>query len=932
MEIRFILLSDISKAMRSIFVLFFLLVSGTVFSQSYTLKGEILDDKGKPLSSAAAVLLNPADSTLLYFSISGANGGFEMRNIKKGSYLLQVSLLGFNTLYHKVELPLKDGDDLGPVIMVPKVYNIDEVTINADRIPMRIKKDTIEYDAKAYKVKPDGVAEDLIKKLPGVEVDRAGNIKALGEDVNNVLVDGKEFFGNDPKVATRNLPADAIDKVQLFDKQTDESKFTGIDDGERNPTLNLVLDKDKKQGIFGDVVAGAGTSSRAEAAAKIYRFNKKSQFAGIGMYNNINQLGFSLRDYINFSGGMSSMSNGDGHIMIGGGQNNFPVNFGQPVYGKGSNGAAGLNLSIFNSQNDRIFLSYLGNGSKRSLSETSSTRNYLPGSSYLTNEKKDQVKTDTAHRINFGLRKLIGSKQNIIVNGGLAYSSASNPLLSGSESFLNDVKINGLNRNSDEISSRLAGNADASYLLKINEGKTIFKVSGRGSYSGSKSSSELENTAEYLDPYMWDYTSQFYDLGTKNRNFSGSVSLTQRVSKNSFIDISMMAGYSGEGLNREQGNLEGDMLPVPALSPDFSKGEKYLRPGLTWKRSTLKSNLSVALQANAGEFNTVLNNDDGTSSKYTYLNPRASWEYNYRSGRRLMFDYNTSVNTPSASQLMPVVNNLNPLSLYYGNRDLKPEYNHNGRVTWWLFDQFSFTTLLASINMRYTENRISYSRTVDNNLRQVIMPRNVDNDWNSGAMIDFTTAVKSLGLKVNLVFDESYGRSISFINNQENLNTSFNHRISLTLGNRKKEKWDIEGGSALSITDSRYSVQKSLNDVFNDISLFTEVRYTPGVKFNIMGSADITKFSSGSFSSSQLVPLINAELNYYLFKNQRGVLTLAGVDLLNRNRGIERISELNTLVERKSYILGRYLMLSFKFRLNKVGDNNGGIDIQVKSR
>lgn len=917
--------------MRSLFSFLFLVISCSAFSQSYVLKGEILDEKGKPLASAAAVLLNPADSTLLYFSISGSDGGFEMRNIKKGQYLLQISLLGFNTFYKNVELPLKEGDDLGSLIMMPKVYNIDEVTINADRIPMRIKKDTIEYDAKAYKVKPDGVAEDLIRKLPGVEVDRAGNIKALGEDVNNVLVDGKEFFGNDPKVATRNLPADAIDKVQLFDKQTDESKFTGIDDGERNQTLNLILDKDKKQGIFGDVLAGAGTNARAEAAAKVYRFTKKSQFAGIGMYNNINQLGFSLGDYINFSGGISSLSNGDGHIMIGG-QNSFPVNFGQPVYGKGSNGAAGVNLSIFNSQNDRIFLSYLGNGSRRRLSETSSTRNYLPDFSYQTNEKKEQLKTDTAHRLNFGLRKLIGGMQNIIINGGLSYNSSSNPLYSLSESFLNDSKINDLQRNSSEISSRLSGNTDASYLLKINEGKTIFKVSGRAAYSGSNSDSEYGNITEYLNPYRWDFSSQFYDLGTRNTNYSGTVSLTQKVTKKSFVDISLAAGYSTEDLNREQGNLEGEMLPVPALSPDFTKTEKYFRPGLTWKRSTVKSNLSVSMLANTGEFSSVLNNDEGKSRKYSFLTPRASWEYNYRSGRRLMFDYNTSAVSPSATQLMPVLNNLNPLSLYYGNRDLRPEYNHSGRLSWWLFDQFSFTTLLASVNMRYTEDKISYSRNVDIDLWQVISPRNVKNEWNNGAMLDFTTALKSLGLKVNIVLDESFTRNISIINEQENLNSSFNHRMSLTIGNRKKEKWDIEGGSSLSVRDSRYSIQKSLNDVFNDISVFTEVRYTPGVKFNVMGSADITNYSSRSFNESQLIPLINAEINYYLFKNQRGVLTLAGVDLLNRNKGIERISELNTLTERRSFIIGRYFMLSFKFRLNKVGDNKGGIDIQVKNR
>ena len=399
--------------MKRVLIIAFLAICGAAYGQNFMLKGDILDEKAQPLASATVVLLNPADSTLLYFSVSGNNGGFEMRNIRKGNYLLQVSLLGFNTLYRTINLPLQAGDDAGSIIMVPKVFNIDEVTVSADRIPMRIKKDTIEFDARAFKVKPDGVAEDLIKKLPGLEVDRAGNIKAMGEDVGNVLVDGKEFFGSDPKVATRNLPAEAIDKVQLFDRQTDESKFTGIDDGVRDPTLNLILDKDKKNGVFGDVQGGAGTDKRVAASGKVYRFTEKTQFAAIGMYNNVNQFGFSLGDYINFSGGPASFSSGDGHVTIGG-ESNFPVNFGQPVYGFGSNGAAGLNFSVSNPDNDRFFMSYLGNGSRRNLFETSATRNYVPDGSFLIDEERDEVKRDTAQRLNLGLRKRIGEKQSVI--------------------------------------------------------------------------------------------------------------------------------------------------------------------------------------------------------------------------------------------------------------------------------------------------------------------------------------------------------------------------------------------------------------------------------------------------------------------------------------------------------------------------------------
>jgi len=914
------------------FLIVALLATGLLaYGQTYQLRGELLDENAQPLPSAGAVLLDPSDSTLLYFSVTGNDGRFEMKNIRRGAYLLQVSLIGYNTLYRAITMPLPGGEDAGTLIMTPRVYDVEGVVVTRDRIPMKMKYDTIEYDAKAFKVKPDAVAEELLKKLPGIEIDRAGNIKAMGEDVNNVLVDGKEFFGNDPKVATRNLPAGAIDKVQVFDKQTDESAFTGIDDGQRNPTLNFVLDEDKKSGIFGDVSAGGGTGGHTAAAGKIYRFTATTQFAALGMFNNINQFGFSINDYINFSGGMAAMSSGGGHVMLDGG-NSFPVNFGQPIYGTGSNGAAGLNFSVSNERKDRFFASYLGNGSRRNLSETSTTRNYIPDGTFLIDETKEQVQRDTAHRLNFGLRKLIGERQNLIVNGGVSYNTASNPLSSLSGSYLNEVKVNGLESSTNQLSSRFSGNADASYMVKINEGRTVLKVTGRAAYSGSDAETRFNNRTEYLNPYSLEVTNQFYNLGSQTENYTAGLSLTQKVSQLSYIDFAINAGYSSEDLMRRQGDISGEMVPLPMLSPDFIKTESSVRPGITWKRSTTKSQLTLAVVTSLGEYSTELNDTGWKQSGYLFLTPKASWEYEYRSGRRLMLDYSSAVTTPGASQLLPVVNNINSLSLFYGNRDLRPEYSHTASASWWLFDQFSFTTLLTGMSMRYTRDRTGYARTVDENLGQTVSLINVKDDWRAGANIDFSTPFKPLGIKVNLSLDEEYNRGMSIINGTENISSGFTHRVSLTVDNRKKEKWDIETGSAVTFTSTSYSVQSMLNNNYHDISWFAEARYTPGVHFSFMASADITSYSAGSFSESRLVPLTGAEVSYYFMKNQRASLTLAGVDLLNRNRGIERISEMNYLVERRSDIIGRYVMLSFRYRLNKSANANGGVDVQVKRR
>lgn len=901
--------------MRTLTALIFMALCSAAYSQGIQVAGEIVDEKNLPLPSATTVLLDPADSTMLYFAITGNDGRFVIKNIKSGNYLFQASLIGYTTMYRSLTLPSATESGMGIIIMPVKVYGMGEVTVTGERIPMKIKQDTIEYDAKAFKVKPDGVAEDLIKKLPGVEVDRSGNIKVMGEDVSKVLVDGKEFFSSDATIATRNLPADAIATVQFFDKQSDESSFTGIDDGQRDPTLNFILEKDKKKGMFGEASVGGGTGAHYAASAKLYRFTQKTQMAALGMMNNINQYGFSMRDYIN---------TGEGGSSAGGGS--FPSNFGQQVTGTGSNGAAGLNFSLFNDKKDRLFASYLGKGSKRNLIESSLTKNYIPDGTYLTDGTSEQVKRDTSHSLNFGLRKTIGERQNIIINGTASYSSASNPLTSLTENSLNDVVLNSLERRTGELKKGLSFSLDASYLVKFNSGKTFLRLSGKSGYSGSDSNSEFLNRTEYFDPYESSISNQFYNVKTGNANYSGGLSVTHKISYLSFIDFSVDGGYSTDNLKRRQGDISDDETPDDQLSPDFTKTDRYFKPGISWKRSTTKSKITLSLSTTIGEYLTSLNNDEEQVSEYFFLTPRARWELDYKSGRRLMLDFSSSVSTPQSSQLLPVVNNVNSLSLYYGNRDLKPEYSHNIRASWWLFDQFSFTSLLSAINIRYTKDKIGYSRMVDTNLGQTATPVNVEDDWSATGNVSFSTPVKPLGIKINLSVSGGYNRGISFINETENICSSFTHKYSLTIDNRKKDKWDIKTGGVFSLTQSDYSVQSSLNNTYHDISWFGEVRFSPDDRFSFNASSDITNYSARGFDEARLVPLVGAGMSYYFLSTRKASFTLSGSDLLNRDTGIERASEMNYIVEKNSNVIGRYIMLTFRYRPGS--DNatgNGGM-------
>ena len=473
---------------------------------------------------------------------------------------------------------------------------------------------------------------------------------------------------------------------------------------------------------------------------------------------------------------------------------------------------------------------------------------------------------------------------------------------------------------------------DASYIFKAKEGKTILKIGGRGSYSGSNSDTRFRNRTTIINPYSFDESNQFQDVKSTGQNYSGNLSVTQKTSRRSFIDLSVSLGTSADKLNRRQGPVTSGMTPTDSLSPDFAKKDTWIKPAIAWKTGTEKSQLSLSLTSWLGKFSTSLNDDEVKATDYFALAPGFSWEYNYRTGRRWMVNYSSGITTPGISQLLPVVNNFNSLSLFYGNRNLRPERYHNAGVVWWLFDQFSFTTFLTNFNMRYTTDKINYSRVVDQDLRQVSSLINVKDDWEVSGMADFSTPFKPLGVMVNISLSEDFNRGISIINSEDNLYRTFTHRISLTLSNRKKEKWDIETGSAFTITDTRYSVQKNMNNIYNEISWFAEASYTPGKHFNFRASADITGYSAKTFNESQLIPLIGAEASYYFLKNQRGVFTIAGVDLLNRNTGIERNSELNYLIEKRSGMIGRYVMFSFKYRLNKTGDGKGGLDVKIKSR
>lgn len=917
------------------FLLFILLMAAAVssFAQTGSVRGSLKDENKVPLGFATVVLLHPADSTLAYYCISDEKGYFEMKEVRAGRFLLQSSLMGHNTVYLPVVVISGQGST-ADIIMPTSPVALKEVIVSDEHVPMRFRRDTIEFNTAAFPTHPGAVAEDVIKKLPGIEVDRAGNIKALGEDIKKVLVDGREFFGNDLKLATRNVPADALRKIQVFDKKSDESEFTGIDDGRREKTLNLLLKEEKKNAIFGELLGGAGMNDHYQGNAKVYRFTPQNQFAALGMLNNINQYGFSFKDYIDFSGGIQNMTGHGGQIRItvpGGGGSDFPVNFGQPVTGLASSGAAGLNFSHSFRKDSRYFASIVADGSDKTLIQNTLSRNFANNNIFNQTDSLDDRSSGRSVRLNIGLKNRIDSTRNLVINGNGLYSYGKTLSKSSSSIFDAGSVINNMNGNRDENADRLSGNISGSYVKLLNRGKTVYKIGSDISYSADLGNDSWFTSTIYSGTPQTAINSLRRKDNNKSFNFDLNSSLTVKIKK-SYLEPAIEAGRRVESLNRSMGQISDFFIPSDTLSPFFRSGYSWLRPALRFIHNTEKIQFTLALQGEAGRMFTTLNGSEKTGPEKIWFTPELSWEYEYRTGRRLRAYYRSDINVPSAGQLLPVTDYYNPLLLTSGNRDLKPEFSHSLSLNWWVFDQFSFTSLLTDLRAAYTSNKINWARNVGGNYLQSMKLINVPDDYRLGASASFSTPLRFAGIKVNADIDESWNKGINFVNNIENTNTNFVHKLSLSFDNRNKNKFDITAGASLQITDARFSVNTTLNNVYRELAYFTDLSYTPGKRWNFTLNADLTSYSAGGPYKSQTIPLTGFSMSYFFLKDLRGGITLQCSDMLNRNTGISRYSEFNYLKEQRSNMIGRLIMLSFKYRLNKSIGQPGSVDVKINKR
>lgn len=903
--------------MRTLLALFTSLLTTAVSAQTGVF-GTVTDEAGKPLDLASVALLHPADSTVAYFALTDTSGYFRVKQVAPGSYLLNVNQYGYRSILKPVEV----GSQLNAGIIALKANGttLDEVDVIGERSPMTIKGDTLEYNSAAFRTSPDAAVEDLLKKLPGVEVDAAGNIRAQGSQVEKIMVDGKEFFSNDPKVVSKNLPADAVKKVQVFDEKSDEEQFTGISDGDQNKTINLVLKDDRKKLWFGNAMAGAGTNARFQSSLKAFNFQPERQLAFLGMANNINQFGFTLEDYMDYSGGISSFMDGNGRIELNG--DNLPIDFGQPVFGSITSGVGAMNYTANRSKGRSFNLTYMGSGQDKRLDETSETENYLPnGETIFSDGTGDERTRNGMHRIGFSFRDRSDSLQQLNLRGGFNLGTGRRTGTTASADTMNGAALTDYASDLGNRYLETKGDVSFNYNRKTPSASllNVFKLNASANGTMRSSNTDWFNSSRFYTTGTSEEEQQLQGIEEQQLSGSFSVSAIRKIGAQWYMEPGVDVGFSRSATDRVQQRWNAGYQRVDSVSGEFVRDYRSVTPALNFKRSGKKLVAQVNLGYEAG----LLTKDHRTAGQRTkdrfgYLTPGLFLTYSFKQAHRLGLDLQSYVTTPGADQLNPIPSTVNRMQVVSGNPALKPEYSHRARLNWNLYDNFTFISIFADVQAVYTQDKINLARTVNADFSQALTYVNVDRDVMLSGMLDFSSPVRKLGLNVHLRAREQWNRGIGLVNGVENVNLNRVHSGELSIDNRKKTKWDGTIGMRLSYTTSDFSLQPELNADYLQLGYFSTLEYMPeNKKWNFLVSAELTDYGSSNGAVNTFVPLLSASVTRFLGKNKRFSVELEVFDILNRNTGIQQQTVLNYFRQTRSNILSQYAMATVTYKIGK---------------
>lgn len=965
----------------------FLLLAWIAFqvsAQKISVSGTVMDGElNEPMASAAVALLK-VDSTLAAGVSTDFNGKFKL-SAKSGSYILRVSFMGYRTVYQNLTLSKqKSNVTLAPITMNVNPVMLKGAEITARQSKVEMKEDTFVYNSSAYRVPEGSALEELVKKLPGAEVDEDGTIKINGKEVKKIMVDGKEFFNNDTKMAMKNLPTNIIDKIKAYDKQSDYSKMTGIDDGEEETVLDLSIKKGMNQGWMTNVDLGYGTEDRYTGKVMVNRFTDRLQLSLIGSMNNTNDQGFPGGGFRGFGGGSS---------------------------GQVTSRMVGLNFDWENGKKDREAGALELNGNVRysyrstdNWSKVNSERFLSSGSSSSFGNSENRSLSDaTSVNANFRLQWSPDSMTRIMFRPNFSYSKnnsnsdalsltfnqdpyafVSNPLTDDLTQLFADSAV--VNKNDNESTSDSESKSFDGMLMinrRLNSTGRNITLRLNGGYSDSKSTSFSKSlTNYYLQDAREDYNHQYNLNPSKSYNYSADLSYSEPIFTGANLQFSYKFQYRYSDSDRSMYSL--DSLLAKAADGDeqfeqflqyqadgfpltFLPGEDFLELCKNYRNSQYATYTEYNQEANAmfryrlGDFK--LNAGASFQPQKTYMDyqkgdldtsvvrqvfnwaPRVDVRYKISKTSMLRFRYSGRAGQPSMTNLLDVVDDSNPLSISRGNPGLKPSWTN----TFFMFYNNYIPDLqrgwVFHLNANIMNNNISTAVLYDEATGKTLsMPMNINGNWNSSGMIMFNSALgEKKYFNISTFTSARYNNEVGYVSSnadfkdvyatitadeilkqtQKSTTRTWNLGERLNL-NFRNDLLDLGVNGNINYQHARNDIQENANlDTYTFSYGASAIINMP---WNMSLSTDLTEesrrgYNDASMNTNELI--WNAQLSQSFLKGNAATVSVQWFDILRQRSNISRT--LSALERRDTWTnaINSYVMVHFIYRLNLMGGKEG---------
>jgi len=897
----------------------FLLVSVCATAQTKgSVKGKVIDSEDKTFVPGATISFQKMpDSTVVGFTISDDFGNFEYKGLALGEYKIIVKMTGSAVLSKDFSITAEKMEvDLGTLALQPET--IETIVVKGEVAPVEIKQDTVEFNAAAFKTKPNATTEDLLKKLPGVEVAKDGSVKAQGEQVRRVLVDGKPFFGDDPKAATKNIRADMIEKVQIIDQLSEQSQFTGVDDGNREKVINITTKKDMKKGTFGRAMAGVGTDDRYEGNLSLNRFNNNQQISLIASANNINQQNFTLGNAIggggNFRGGFQRIAQSFG---VANNNNNNGIT---TVW------SAGLNFNDEWGKKWKINGNYFFNNSELLVSQNTKRQNILPDSTFFTFQDNNNTTNTNNHRLNLRLDYQIDSLTSLRIVPNVSITQSKYDNLSVSQTLSNELqKLNDANTINKSDNTQI--NYSNLLLFRRKFAKRGRSFSANFNINGSATDGVDINTA-LNNFYRADTISLSRNIRQKasqdnsSFNFRGGISYTEPLDRKRSLETNYTFGNVRNLTDRRVFDFDevsqDFTLANSQLTNDFDNRFFSNRLGVNLITNKLKYGYTFGFAAQ----HAVQNNQDITRNntfhrEFINFFPSAQFRYNFGKNRRMRIDYQGSTNQPTNAQLQPVPDNSNPLNITIGNPDLKQEIINSVRANFVSFNTTKFSSFFAFFNVSNTANKIVNSTTITPFGAQINEYRNTNGIWNVIGFLGGGIPLKGNSLTLGWTTNALFNRNKSFINNAENTSDTYTMGQGARITWNYKEKLDFNLAGNINYSIAQYSLQPQNNVNFFTSTVIADITYT--FDNGLIVGTEVDYFSNSGLAEgfNQNFTIWNASISKQVFKNKSGEIKFRVYDGFRQNVGISRTTTETYIQDVSNVVLTRYYMVSFTYNINR---------------